>query len=79
MTPEEAAYCVLRDFDRRDPEVERIMTENDRRLDEQHARLMREDPAYAARWHAGLKAMADEIDDRIAAEVYRDTFPPPAR
>lgn len=70
MTPEQAAYCVLHDFDRGNPDVKRIMDANDAEMTADHERLLREDADYAQRWHAGLKEFANRIDEEIAAKVY---------
>lgn len=57
------------------PVKRRFLDDKDRRLAEQHEQLMRDDPAYAARWRAGLREMADRIDAEIAAKVYADLQP----
>lgn len=70
MTPEEAAYCVRHDCDRRNPVVKRLLDENDRRLTEEHERRLRDDPAYAQQWAENIRRFADDIDAKIATDIY---------
>jgi uncharacterized NAD(P)/FAD-binding protein YdhS len=63
MTPEDAARFILSDC--QDPTLK---AQCEREQDEAFAEAMK-DPQQKARWEAHIRAFADEIDKRIAAEV----------
>lgn len=71
MTPEECAFLIRHDFDRTNPEVQRLMRKSDTENDAEHERRMRADPVYAAAWRANIQAFADRVDQMALEHVYK--------
>jgi hypothetical protein len=69
MTPEEAARFVLSDC--QDPV---LRAKADREASAMLEESLR-DPVFKQQWDANLRRMSDEIDARIAADVYGQLYP----